>query len=192
MISVGYKRDMIISAFGSTFEGIPITFVQESEPLGTGGAVLKSTRALRDEAPFVLLNGDTSFEVDLKKLENIVTSNQAEIGLALFRSNEESRYSLIKINGSIVEPIERAQKARIGELAHGGVTILKSPSIMQQFKLKQKKFSFEDDFLVALSLKGATLTGAVFTEPFIDIGVPQITSLFVTNQNQSTRSYKNF
>ena len=184
IISVGYKKEMIKLSIGSQFKGVPITYVDEDEPLGTGGAFVKSLNEIKNERPFIVMNGDTSFNVDLETLKNNVSSNHADVGLALFISEENNRYGLIEVSNSHAKVSNKNRKAKLGEHAYGGISIIKSKSILNYFHLQLDMFSFEDDFLTNVSINGAKLIGVTYDEAFVDIGVPKDFLAFC-KQNQS-------
>lgn len=64
IVVVGYEGDAIRAHFGSAFEDVPITYVEQSERLGLGHAVLQARPHVDDS--FVLLNGDNVVGGDLK------------------------------------------------------------------------------------------------------------------------------
>ena len=66
ILSVGYLKDVIINHFGNSYKGISIEYVEESSPLGTGGGLLFAAKNLHET--FVVLNGDTFFEVNINSL----------------------------------------------------------------------------------------------------------------------------
>ena len=68
IISVGYLKESIINYFGNEYQGIKIEYSEEESPLGTGGGVLLAIKNIKSDDYFVLLNGDTFFEVDLREL----------------------------------------------------------------------------------------------------------------------------
>ena len=43
---VGYRGDMIRAAFGDVFQGMPVTYVEQTEQRGTGHAVLQCEGAV--------------------------------------------------------------------------------------------------------------------------------------------------
>ena len=173
IVSVGYKKEMIKSQIVPQFKGVPITYVEENEPLGTGGAFVKSLNAIKNENPFVVMNGDTSFNIDLGTFRNNISGSDADVGLALFVSSENNRYSRVEISNSCAKLGANYRKAQVGEYAYGGISIIKSKSILNYFCLQLDAFSFEDDFLNNVSVNGAKLAGAVFKEAFVDIGIPE-------------------
>ena len=44
ILSVGYKKEIIINHFGFKFHTAEIKYVLEDSPLGTGGAIIKSIK----------------------------------------------------------------------------------------------------------------------------------------------------
>ena len=69
VLATGYKREMIRSQFGNYYLGIPITYSEEMQPLGTGGAVINAQKKLVRKEPFLVLNGDTFFPINLPQLK---------------------------------------------------------------------------------------------------------------------------
>ena len=66
ILCVGYLSDKIENYFldGRNL-GVEIKYSKETEPLGTGGAILNSISLLEDE--FIVINGDTFLELNYKK-----------------------------------------------------------------------------------------------------------------------------
>ncbi|MDC3092790.1 sugar phosphate nucleotidyltransferase, partial [Paracoccaceae bacterium] len=79
IICTGYKGDYIKSYFGDSFWGCSINYSQESEPLGTGGAVIKAISDYKIKDPFILLNGDTYFPIDISRLISFSFKKKASI-----------------------------------------------------------------------------------------------------------------
>ena len=67
IISVSYLRSSIINYFGKSFNGIPIEYLIEKKPLGTGGGIIKVSKKL--SKTFLVINGDTFFKISLNKLK---------------------------------------------------------------------------------------------------------------------------
>jgi len=68
IICTGYKTEMIhhfLSVKG--FFGLKIKFSIEKSPLGTGGAIKQAGKLISDKS-FLVINGDTITNIDLKKL----------------------------------------------------------------------------------------------------------------------------
>ncbi|MFB5636196.1 MAG: NDP-sugar synthase [Nitrosopumilus sp.] len=67
IICTGYKQEMIESHLNAKKIGIKIKYSIENTPLGTGGAIKKAGKLIKDKSFFVI-NGDTITNIDLRKL----------------------------------------------------------------------------------------------------------------------------
>jgi D-glycero-alpha-D-manno-heptose 1-phosphate guanylyltransferase len=170
ILSVGYLNDTITTHFGNKYCSSQIEYVHEDIPLGTGGALLLASKNLTQ--PFLLLNGDTFFEVDLKDLYSFHNEHKAEWTMSLFRSKELDRYMGVELakNGKILEL--KSQENQLDLLANGGVYLL-DPSVIDKLNLNSGiKFSLEDELLPSFLSIGGKLFGIECYGKFIDIGVP--------------------
>lgn len=64
VFSVGYMADKIRSYYQNSFHGLTICYVEEQEPLGTGGGLRLGVKQSSDEL-VLAMNGDSFFDVDL-------------------------------------------------------------------------------------------------------------------------------
>lgn len=171
VISVGYMKEVIMDHFGASYRSTLLTYAIEDEPLGTGGGLLLAAQGLN--APFLVLNGDTFFEVALDELLGFHAKHESEWTFSLFRANEVGRYMGMVVNsdGEIL-----SLKSGTGApscLANGGVYLI-NPSVLHKTKfVPGHKLSLEDDLLPSFVAQGGKLYGLEFTGSFIDIGVPQ-------------------
>ena len=171
VVSVGYKKEVIMNHFGMTYRTTPLTYAIEDEPLGTGGGLMLAAQGLTE--PFLVLNGDTFFEVDLAKLLKFHADHSADWTFSLFRTSEVGRYMGIEVksNGEI-ESIKSGTRGK-GRLANGGVYLV-TPSVLGSGEFSPgSKLSLEEDLLSTLEAKGCKLCGIEFSGTFIDIGVPE-------------------
>ena len=67
IICSGYKTEMIENYLNMKNVGVTVKFSIEKSPLGTGGAIKKAGKMIKDKSFFVI-NGDTITNIDLKKL----------------------------------------------------------------------------------------------------------------------------
>ena len=67
IICTGYKTDMIENYLKMKNLGVKINFSIEKTPLGTGGAIKKASKLIKEKSFFVI-NGDVITSIDLKKL----------------------------------------------------------------------------------------------------------------------------
>lgn len=174
ILSVGYRADVIRSYFGDSYNGISILYMEEAEPLGTGGGIYQAI-SLTD-GPAYVLNGDTFFEIDLQLLFQFYESSGADIALSLKRLQNFDRYGTLQLDraGRI---LSFAEKKRVSNgLINGGVYVMSKNSFEKIEAICKKplpqKFSFEKDILEKY-VGFLNLTGRVFENYFIDIGIPE-------------------
>lgn len=170
VLSVGYRHEVIMRHFGDSFLGARIDYVIEQEPLGTGGGFLLAAERL--QKTFLLLNGDTFFEVDLESLKRFHVERDAEWSFSLFRTSEIGRYMGMEVldDGRVFSL--QSGTAKPGRLANGGVYLVE-PSVLKQFHHQiGKKLSLEDDLLPVMLEKKVRLYGVEQAGRFIDIGIP--------------------
>jgi len=171
IISVGYKYEMIIEHFGSNWKSASIKYVVENVPLGTGGGLILAAQNL--DSPFLVLNGDTFFEVDLRKLQKFHDKNKSEWTFALFKTSELGRYMGIDLSSSGRVSSLHSNMTLPDRLANGGVYLLE-PSVLKSYEhSKNKKVSIEDDILPKLFSRGSRIYGIGQNGRFIDIGVEE-------------------
>ena len=168
ILSVCYKKEIIAARFRTTYCDADIEYAYESEPLGTGGGMLLAANCL--ENPFLLLNGDTFFEVNLKILSNFHDKSNSDFTFSLFKADLDYRYGGVEIDlhdGRVKNLIE---KCKIGGYSNGGVYII-NPKIIKKYQL-QKYYSLEMGIIRNLLESNNKLFGLIFESKFIDIGVP--------------------
>ena len=171
ILSVGYKHEIIIEHFGTTWQGMSIKYVVEQVPLGTGGGLLLAAEGIEDD--FLVLNGDTFFEVDLKVLNQFHAERQSEWTFALFRTSEVGRYMGMEISTSGAIDALQSNMEQSGRLANGGAYLLEASVLDRYNSGGKEKISLEGDILPNLHYQGSRLYGVEQHGRFIDIGLPQ-------------------
>lgn len=174
VLSVGYLSEIIHGHFGESYQGVKIQYAIESEPMGTGGGLLLAASKLEAHRSFLVLNGDTFFEVQLEKLKNFHRQHHSMWTFSLFRTDETTRYMGMKISESgEVNSLRAGQKETTNVLANGGVYLVDRRALEVCEKSVGQKASLENDILVDLLEKKAGLFGYECNGRFIDIGVPE-------------------
>ena len=171
ILSVGYLNQTISSHFGDSYRSVQINYVQENTPLGTGGGLLMAAKNLAE--PFLLLNGDTFFEVDLNDLCLFHNEHDAEWTMSLFRSKDLDRYMGVGLakTGEIL--VLKSKESQIDLLVNGGVYLI-NPSAISRLNLNPGiKSSLENQLLPSFLSLGGRLFGFECYGKFIDIGVPE-------------------
>ena len=172
VLSVGYRHEMIIDHFGNNYKHAELDYVIEQEPMVTGGGFLLAAEKIGKNAPFLLLNGDTYFAVDLKALTEFSQVNDADWCFSLFRAKEAGRYmgTEVSAQGQIVSL--KSGAGRLGCLANGGVYRIHPRAVINGKFTPGDKASLEDDIIPAAMASGQRLFGIEFPGTFIDIGIP--------------------
>jgi len=153
IISVGYKKEFIKNHFGGSYGPVRIRYSEEDTPLGTGGALRKALRMVKDGA--FVLNGDTFFDIDLCALQSAHRESGADITIALTAVTGD-RYGVVSVGE--------------GVFSNGGIYYLHK-NIFDGIEVLEP-FSFEKD-VIEKHKDTLDIRGVVFDGYFIDIGVPE-------------------
>lgn len=170
IISTCYMADKIVAVCGEFHEDVPITYVKETTPLGTGGAIrLAISRTSHDNCEYIcVLNGDTFLELDYKKMLAFANEHAAEVTIATKFVDNCYRYGALSMDQEVIKGFNAAGRDESGYI-NGGVYLLK-PSALSEFIIG-RPFSFEKDFLEKYCINHQLY--AYRTDGyFIDIGVP--------------------
>lgn len=172
VLSVGYRHQTIIDYFGTQFEGANLDYVIEESPLGTGGGLVLASKKVSQQENFLLLNGDTYFEINLKKFISFSSQTNADWCFALFRTEEVGRYLGMHIlpDGQITSLQDNSNPKE--RLVNGGVYLVNPKALSSLVLPAGHKMSLEDDIFPAARAFGQRFFGNEFQNTFIDIGVP--------------------
>jgi NDP-sugar pyrophosphorylase family protein len=92
----GYKWERLKEHFGTSFNGTPIEYSVEDQPLGTGGAIKKAIAHSSDEL-FVVANGDIFTDLPLGRM--IEAHRQAgDVVASMLVVPYKSRFGVVKID----------------------------------------------------------------------------------------------
>ncbi len=163
ILSVSYKYELIQEYFKDEFHGVKIHYNIEKELLGTGGAIKDALKLIKNEV--YVLNGDTFFDIDLKKL----VLNANKICITLKQMQNFDRYGTVNVDDQgVVTSFEEKIFKKQG-LINGGIYLLKK-DIFDEFSLG-KKFSFEE--FLQENHKSLKIQTQIFDNYFVDIGIPE-------------------
>jgi D-glycero-alpha-D-manno-heptose 1-phosphate guanylyltransferase len=172
VLSVGYRYQTIVNYFGTRFEGVDLEYVIEETPLGTGGGLILASKKVSRMENFLLLNGDTYFEIELKNLINFSEEVDADWCFSMFRTGEVGRYLGMNVlpGGQITS--FKAEISSLERLANGGIYMVNPRALKMIPFFPGDKLSLEQDvFPMAMAMK-QRFYGIEFHNTFIDIGVP--------------------
>ena len=174
ILSIGYLGDSIRHHFGSDFSGAKIEYVTEDKPLGTGGALLECIKHTKIQSPFLMLNGDTYFRINLIEFYSFFKNSCADVALSLFKANDPARYMAIRMNSDdrIIELEAPETREEVEFWANGGTYIINPQKITAPADY-ELPLSFEKTILPHLMANQCHIYGVGNFSSFIDIGVPK-------------------
>ncbi|WP_108943641.1 nucleotidyltransferase family protein, partial [Morganella morganii] len=108
-ISTHYMPEKIHEHFGDGSElGINITYIHETEPLGTGGALGLLPTKIMPNLPLIMINGDILTTVDILKLLDFHLQNSSDATMCVREYTFQIPYGVVKgENNHIVEIVEK-------------------------------------------------------------------------------------
>jgi D-glycero-alpha-D-manno-heptose 1-phosphate guanylyltransferase len=169
VLSIHYLREQIEDYFKKNYQGATIRYAVEDEPLGTGGAILKSLPLVDQERPVFVLNGDTFLKINYQNMYLAHASANSHLTMALRKIADCSRYGVVLTEGDNVVDFTDAGCHDAG-LINAGVYLLDA-HLFNTLTLPEK-FSFEKDFLFP-NINRITPRAYVVDDYFIDIGIPE-------------------
>lgn len=169
LLSVGYRYEVIKNYFGLRYKNLNIEYVIENKPLGTGGAIRESLKRVKDRN-IIILNGDTLFNIDLKKMADFHFAHNSTITIAVKPMYNFDRYGTVSLEKDRIVGFEEKTFKDFGYI-NGGVYIV-NKRIFESFKQSRTPFSFEVGFLYK-NINNIPSFAFICKDYFIDIGVPE-------------------
>jgi mannose-1-phosphate guanylyltransferase len=172
ILSCGFMADGVRDVLGDGEAlGVRLRYVEEPQPLGTGGA-LKFAEDLLDER-FLMLNGDVLTDIDLTAQLRQHEETGARATLALIGVEDPSAYGLVRrlADRSVSEFLEKPNADEIDtNLVNAGAYVL-DRSVLDDMAPAGTRISIERD--VFPRLVGHGLYGYAASGYWLDIGTPQ-------------------
>ncbi|MCA8891120.1 MAG: HAD-IIIA family hydrolase [Hyphomonas sp.] len=167
VLLAGHLGEQVETAYHDRRVGeATIRVVRESQPMGTGGALAQVAEALDEH--FVLLNGDSFFDINLRAL---TAAPLPEGGgrLALRMVEDTARYGSVRLNDSKISAFVEKNPDLTGPgLINGGIYYLDRAMVSRI----EAPSSIESDVFPELVREGR-LEGLPFEGYFLDIGLPE-------------------
>jgi D,D-heptose 1,7-bisphosphate phosphatase len=171
-IVVGHLGQHIKDYFGDGGRfGCDITYFTETEPLGTAGALYKIENITDD---FILLNGDTIFDIDFSRMIAFHKDKEAHVSIAVHPNNHPYDSALIisgndnQVTGWINKEDERTWYRN---QVNAGIHIL-SADFIKSCSQSKEKIDLDRDML-----KPMISSGKIFAYPtpeyIKDMGTPE-------------------
>ena len=173
ILSVGYLKEQIKSHFDYDYDkkyDYTITFSEEEEPLGTGGA-LKNAKTLIRSNPFMVMNGDSICKVNFRSFIDFHIEKDALLSIVLVRSKTAEDYGSVTLDDS--QRITSFNEKITGgseNIINAGVYLMEKDVF--SFMPKQNRFSLEYELLPKI-IDENRYYGFLTEGGFIDIGTPE-------------------
>jgi D,D-heptose 1,7-bisphosphate phosphatase len=160
IILCGYRYKIFFKKYNNKIINFTkIICLREKELLGTAGALYNLKKIKIND--FILINGDTIFDLDLNLLISNLKKNKIGIVALTKNKNQKSK----KLNNLTLKN-NILQIGKNNKLMNGGVYFFKKKILRY---IKNKIFSLENDLLPKL-IAQKKINGKIFDNFFIDIG----------------------
>lgn len=165
-ILTGYKAEVIHEYFGDGSKfGVKMEYSYEDTPLGTGGAIKQAIKT-SGEDNFLVLNGDTFFDIDFNKF---VKESEHSTNIALCAMDDCSRYGVVETeNGLVIKFHEKVEGVKNKPINAG--VYLTDRKVCEM--IGEGFCSLESEVFPKL-LENKSLGAKIMGERFIDIGIPE-------------------
>lgn len=167
ILLAGHLGEQVDAVYGANrFGEAAVRVVREKQPMGTGGALSRVAHLLDER--FVMMNGDSFFDINLRALT--AGPLPADSGrLALRMVEDVSRYGSVTLDGTRIAAFAEKNAARAGAgLINGGIYYLGRDLVARI----SGPSSIEADVFPLLASEGR-LEGKAFQGYFLDIGLPE-------------------
>ncbi|HSJ51529.1 MAG TPA: NDP-sugar synthase [Actinomycetota bacterium] len=160
-------------AFLDARHGDPqITWITETRPLGTGGAIVNALPALDGDEPFLALNGDILTDLDLTAMVAAHRANAAAATIALTRVADARPFGLVitEGDGRVREFREKPSQPVPGDVNAG--TYVLDPAALSAWDAS-RSLSIEREMFPAMIADGRAVFGFGSDAYWIDLGTPE-------------------
>ena len=119
-VATHYLWEKIVSHFGDGSDyGVQMRYLQEDEPLGTGGALGLLGKI---ECTTLVINGDIVTDLDFRAMANFHREHRAALTLAVVEYNVEIPYGVVEHEGVVVQCL--VEKPTLRNLINAGIYLI--------------------------------------------------------------------
>ncbi len=172
ILSLNYHPERIEAVVGRGEDaGLPIRYVVEPQPLGTGGAVKFAAPYL--DGTTIVFNGDVLAETDLAALVEHHRTRGARATIVLAPVDDPARYGLVETDGdgNVTRFIEKPDPGKITcNTINAGIYVLE-PDTFDRIPV-DTRYSIERRYFPSLVERGDAFAAYVEHGYWLDIGTP--------------------
>ena len=177
VLATSYLAEVFEPYFGDGTElGLHLTYVHETEPLGTGGAIRNAASALTcgPDEPVLVFNGDILTGLDIAALVDAHRTSGAQVSLHLTRVEDPSAFGLVPTDpdGRVLAFTEKPQHPEeiVTDQVNAGCYVFRR-SVIDTIP-QGRPVSVERETFPHLLAAGALLHGMVDRTYWLDLGRP--------------------
>jgi D-glycero-alpha-D-manno-heptose 1-phosphate guanylyltransferase len=170
ILCAGFKSEIIEDYFCKRNDENTYVISIENKPLGTAGGIKNAEEHILSSS-FVVLNGDSFCQSNLKEFAEFHYSSNASASIAITTVDDVHEYGSVIVNDKqeIVGFNEKSDQISGRGLVNAGIYIFEK-KILNKFAA-EKNISLEHEILP--SLVGQGLFGFITKEKLFDIGTPK-------------------
>ncbi len=163
VFAINYLGEQIETHFadGSPL-GVRISYVRETQPLGTGGAL--SLLPDNFQSPIIVVNGDVMLSAKISDMLNFHNESAAQLTVGVKLLETQIHYGVVDVDGSRILGIK--EKPVYRDFVNAGVYVV-NPGLLSAVP-RDEKFDMTD--LLAHVVETAEATAFPWHESWIDLG----------------------
>ena len=172
-LAAGYLGDQLeefVRGWGD--DRLALAVVRESEPLGSGGAIVNAVKASEIKAErLMVLNGDTLLDFDTAPLFRQHMKTDAEATLVVKTIDDAARFGTVDLIGNRISRFHQPAGLHESGIVNAGAYIFELAKIAA---LPEVPFSIEQDCFPRMAAAGRLFAYRLpFGHSFFDIGTPE-------------------
>ena len=151
------------------YGGMKISFVEETECLGTAGSVKAAAANFKE--PFLVISGDAVCDFNLKNFSELHNTSNNEVSILLTKVNDPREYGLVTLTslGKVNSFIEKPGWSRaVSEFANTGIYYI-NHSVLSYIP-ENTEYDFSKDLFPSMMKKGKIIGGFNIDGYWCDIG----------------------
>ena len=169
ILCAGYRAQSLKTAVQGLFPRLEVKFSIEERPLGTGGALRLALKSCM-EKEFLVMNGDSFFDLDLNAFLAFSERASESAVISLRRMENVARYGMVRLPSGKIARFEEKGAFRGAGWINAGIYRIRR-EVLEQIP-EQTLCSLEREIFPRLAENGE-LAGYPAEGMFIDIGTPE-------------------
>lgn len=168
VMATGFHSEQVSDVIKTNWQGRPVQYSVEEQPLGTGGAIRLAMENF-DLGQALVVNGDTLFDCDLSSIVDGFGTSPWATRMVLRHVEDCARYGRVQL-------ADDSRVLGFGEKGHAGAGLINAGIYVQRraplASYGSAPFSFETDYLAKLDPTWS-IQGLIKDGYFIDMGIPE-------------------